>query len=272
MTSVFGNNVYKSNALCTLYVPSKDLAHATVSVPYKRFAEWTADDHRNSFELQKRITSYAGQYLVYGKFDPANSLSWKIVPYKKCYTFIGRIIQRIQVLVGIVFGTSEHIKINEGHLKIFRGDFPLQTAKVCHGTDVFCQKEIIDRQWVLKGKHITVVFNHGEFAVVTNAHRETLTDLTENEYTESMETVTKLIIFLMAKNKSIKNIHLLEETSHLRRHWHLRFIVVANGVQTFWEKYSLFKRFFWGPPRMEQACLSEQVRTLRDELKELNSY
>lgn len=228
------------------------------------------------------------QYLIYGKID-SNPFNWEMVPYQKCRTFIGRIIQQLQVLWRTVFGGAT-VSEESGKNQAKRYEVLLnQSPEVIEpsndpskGNDSFCKDETIERQWVIKGKKVNVLFNYapigfgGErlhFLVVPKEHRETFTDVTQEEYCESLELTTKLVEHFGETRKTVKNVYLLNKTGldagQTVKHWHLHVIFSTNTAQDFWGKMTVIKNILLGSSPMKKDNLAKTVGALREELAPL---
>lgn len=77
--------------------------------PKKQFNGWSTQNHADSYLFMQRIaqawksSNFTNQYLIYGKID-SNPFNWEMVPYQKCRTCVGRVVQQLQVLWRTVFG------------------------------------------------------------------------------------------------------------------------------------------------------------------------
>jgi hypothetical protein len=224
---VFGNQDHTLLAV----VPNEQLLNQSLHLvaPGKQFKEWSAKNHADSYLCMQRIanlwmeSNLTNQYLIYGKVGP-NPFKWEMVPYKRCPNFIGRAFQQIKVLWRTVFGgvkVSE--KEGENQLKKYElllKQFPPITkpsAISSKSDDSFCKDDTIKRQWVITGKTVNVLFNYapigfgGErlhFLVVPKEHRETFTEVTPEEYDESLGLTGKLIDHFTENRKTVRNVYL----------------------------------------------------------------
>lgn len=291
-------NIPYSHAVQPLQVrvPEKQLIDQSLQIvaPDKRFTDWTGQNHAESYEQMQRIAQawknshLTDQYLIYGKSD-ANPFQWEIVPYQKCRTFIGRIVQQLQVLWRTVFGgmvvtkdsrQKQTKKYEELLNNLPAFNKPSKASNVSN--DSFCKKDTIDRQWVVTGAKVNVLFNYapigfgGErlhFLVVPKEHRETFTDVTKDEYCESLELTTKLVNHFTNHRKNVNNVYLLNKTGQdagqTVKHWHLHVIFSTNTAQDFWGKMTVFKNILLGSSPMKKDDLEKTVRALRAELAPL---
>jgi hypothetical protein len=196
------SNVILSNQDHTLLavVPNKQLLHQSVFLvaPQKQFCSWSPQNHADSYLFMQRIAQawknshMTHQYLIYGKVD-SHPFTWEMVPYQKCCTFIGRVFQQSQVLWRTVFGG---VKILEKEIEDQVKRYELLLSKSpqtgepsdapSKSDDSFCKHDTIERQWVMTGKKINVLFNYapigfgGErlhFLLVPKQHRKMFTDV-----------------------------------------------------------------------------------------------
>lgn len=267
-------------------IPDKQLLDQSLQLvaPNKRFSKWSQKDHADSYLFMHRIarawrsSNLTDQYLIYGKID-SNPFNWEMVPYQKCRTWIGRVVQQLQVLWRTVFGgisqSPNQLKKHELMLKI------TEPAGVSSkSNDSFCKDETIKRQWVITGNKVNVLFNYapigfgGEklhFLVVPKEHRETFTDVTKEEYCESLTLTKKLVDHFTETRKSVKNVYLLNKTGidagQSVKHWHLHVIFSTDTAQDFWGKITVIKNILLGSSPMRSEDLAKKVADFRKELR-----
>jgi diadenosine tetraphosphate (Ap4A) HIT family hydrolase len=275
-----------------LVIPSYRLLNESLvlGTSDKQFKDWSAQNHADSYHFMRRIaqvwknSNFTQQYLIFGKID-ANVFKWEMVPYQKCRTFIGRVIQQLQVLWRIAFGGLENsVESKQDQRKkyqqLLKNALPdVQSSNTpSKGDDSFCKNDTIERQWVITGNKVHVLFNYapigfgGErlhFLVVPKEHRETFTDVTQEEYCESMELTTKLVEHF-DKTRNTKNVYLFNKTGvdagQSVKHWHLHVIFSSNPAQDFWGKMTVVKNILFGSSPMKKEELARNVSSLRQEL------
>lgn len=290
MSPIFNILLRSDDRSLLTFIPSEQLAPQSLQIikPEKQFKEWSEQNHADSYSFMQRIAqtwksdNVTDQYLIYGKIDE-NPFNWEVVPYQKCRTCIGRIIQQLQILWRIVFGgisvsaESRRKQYENFSLENSYETTPLESPK--KSDDSFCKADTIDRQWVITGQKVNVLFNYapigfgGErlhFLVVPKEHREAFTDVTQEEYCESMELTTKLLDHFTENRKTIKNAYLLNKTGkdagQTVKHWHLHVIFSTNAAQDFWGKLTVLKNILLGSSPMKKEDLAERVSQLREEL------
>ncbi len=286
---IFGN---EDNSLLA-GIPNKQLLNQSMLIvaPEQRFSDWSEQNHADSYLFMQRIaqawksSNLTDQYLIYGKID-SNLFSWEMVPYQKCRTFIGRIIQQLQVLWRTVFGGTS-VSRESSENQAYKYDFLSNKSSEItgpsdvpsKGDDSFCKDEIIESQRVITGKKVNVLFNYapigfgGEklhFLVVPKEHRETFTDVTKEEYSESLELTKKLVNHFTESRKTVKNVYLLNKTGvdagQTVKHWHLHVIFSTNTSQDFWGKITVFKNILLGSSPMNKDDLAKKVGDFKEEL------
>lgn len=291
---IFGN---QDRSLVAV-IPNQQLLDQSLQLtaPNKRFNEWSEQDHRQSYLFMQRIaqawksSNFTNQYLIYGKID-SNFFNWEMVPYRKCQTFIGRTVQQLQVLWRTVFGgitlskESSQNQAKKYELLLNESSEIIEASSISSkGNDSFCKDNTIDRQWVIIGKKVNVLFNYapigfgGErlhFLVVPKDHREAFTDVTQEEYCESLELTTKLIDHFTETRKNVKNVYLLNKTGadagQTVKHWHLHVIFCTNTSQDFWGKITVLKNILLGSSPMKKDDLKKKVTDLRKELSSVRT-
>jgi len=254
-----------------VYIPETQLLENSVqlTVPNKQLTEWTNQDHADSFDEMQKIAGSWGQYLIYGKDS-----TWELVPYEKCNWWFTRMFQQMKVLWRTVFGgikRSESSKIEQSYTVIKPTD-----------NDAFCNKVTIDKQCVLTGKKVNVLYNYapigfgGEklhFLVVPKRHAEKFTDVTKEEYCEALDLSTKLIKQLK-KTREIKNVYFLNKTGidagQTVPHCNLQLILTTNSLQDICGKLTVVKNIVLGSSPMETRALAKRVTKFKDEFQEIS--
>jgi|GEM_PF-3503417 len=286
---ILGNN----DRSLLVIVPSKQLLNLSLQLtaPGRQSTSWSAENHAEAYLFMQRIvncwetTQITDQYLVYGKIDE-KPFNWEIVPYQKCHNFVGRAVQQLQVLWRTVFGgikVSEASRITQATryqvLLESTPEIPEPSTVTGRSNDSFCNDDTIDRQWVITGKKVNVLFNYapigfgGErlhFLVVPKMHRETFTEVTQEEYCESLALTTKLIEHFSETRKNVKNAYLMHKTGidagQSVKHWHLHVIFSTNTAQDFWGRITVIRNILFGSSPMKRDELARKVGALRLEL------
>lgn len=282
----------------TALVPSLQLLDQSVQIGSitPRFVDWSKKMHIDSYMFMQRIAQawkHAGktdQYMIYGSIDRF-VFKWEMIPYQRCETCIGRAFQQLVVLWRTVFGgyplTQDDILKQTRKYETMLAEAPEITEPSCEyivSNDVFCQQAVIDRQWVITGKKVNVLFNHapigfgGErlhFLVVPKAHREAFVEVTEEEYYEAMELTGEIADHFMTSRQEVKNVYILNktgrDTGQTVKHWHLHVIFSTSNVQDFWGKFTVAKNILFGSSPMDEEDFIAQVTTLRQELAVLKA-
>ena len=279
-------------------IPREQILDQSVQItaPNKKFKEWSEQDHRDSYNAMQRIAqtwksqNITDQYLIYSKVDK-EVFQWEMIPYQKCATVIGRIFQQVQVLWRTVFGgvtlseEASQIALRK-YEKMFETSphvsLPQQVES--RGNDAFCSSATNERQWVITGKKVNVLFNYapigvgGErlhFLVVPKEHRVSFTDVTEEEYSEALSLTSRLIDRISLSRQNIENIYLLNKTGidagQTVNHWHMHVIFSTNKAQDFWGKLTVLKNILFGSSPMKIAELTQRVEALRKELAPISA-
>lgn len=266
--------------------------------PEKQFNKWLMKDHAASYVFMQRVveawkkSNFVNQYLIYGKVD-ATLFKWEIVPYQTCSNIITRKIQQLIVLIKAIFGGSV---VSEEDCKKQQADYqallkeqpmvvdkPLDEPNPGNPSCPFCKKDVVDNQSVITGNKVNVFFTRapigfgGErlhFLVIPKVHRVAFTDVTQEEYCESMDLTTKLINHFTNSRKTIKGVYLLNKTGvdagQTVKHWHLHVIFSTSASQDFWGKLTVMKNILVGSSDMEKNEFAERVKVLSKELASIN--
>lgn len=294
--------VEEYQSIC-IKIPENPLANKSLQMTTHQnhpYVDWAYEDRFNVFaSLQKTVAVWrekgiADQYLVYGKQKLENdtTFNWEIVPYYKPSTIIGRIWQQFLVLWRIMFGgvklseTQRQKQLEEYKIsfKEFSPSLHGQAEKVSEVVnDAFCKPEVINRQSVLEGRSINVLYNYapigfgGErlhFLVVPKVHKAKFSELSEEEYLEATELTQKLITHF-SQTRPIQDVYLFHKTGvdagQTVPHWHMHMILISNKTQGFFGKLTVLKNMLMGSSPMKDNDLKEKVGSLRSELKHLQT-
>lgn len=287
-------HVVDEHGSISINIPEKPLTDESLQVTTsngKTYVDWTRDNRTDAFaSLQKTAALWkqkgtAEQYLVYGKQAADKPFNWEIVPYHKTRSWFGRIWQQLVVLWRITFGgktlSEERLEAERVAFKNFSP--PLQkTAEkignIAEKKDAFCDPKVINKQRVLEGKSVNVLYNYapigfgGErlhFLITPKEHRTKFTDLTQQEYLEATELAQKLMRHFKQTRKA-EDIYLFHKTGidagQTVPHWHMHLIVTANKTQGFFGKLTVLKNMLFGSSPMKDAPLKKKVNTLSQEL------
>ncbi|MGR3912012.1 MAG: HIT domain-containing protein [Candidatus Rhabdochlamydia sp.] len=279
-------------------VPEQQLLHKSLSVfaPQKKFSDWTSQDHAESYTFMQRIakvwkdSGLTDQYLVYSKVD-SNIFKWEMIPYQKCKNVFGRMVQQLQVLWRTVFGGMIILAKNkQDQVNYYKANLKKQETIIYPsytqnaGQDAFCKQETIDRQWVVIGEKVNVLFNYApigfggdklHFLITPKEHRKAFTDVTQEEYVESMQLTNQLIMHFSETRECVKNVYLMNKTGvdagQTVDHWHLHVVFSTNTAQNFWGRITVFKNILFGSSPMKKEALKQKVEDLRNELASYKS-
>jgi diadenosine tetraphosphate (Ap4A) HIT family hydrolase len=282
-----------------IIIPERQLAFGSVKITsnsdFRNFSEWSITDKNEAFELIQRVIQVWEKkgivdYLIYAKefSDSTSKFNWEIVPYpKSTWPLLKKIPilwKQSKVLRNITFGgsclrqriakdfTNEMDNFSEPQIK----QIVAITTKV-QGSDPFCKQDVINNQLVFEGKEINVLYNYApigigkgklHFLIVPKQHRSNFSELTQEEYLESMELSQKLIKFY--KNKGYSTAYLFDKTGveagQTIPHWHEHVVFTATKVQDYLGKLTVFKNMLIKASPLRKQELQTRVKSLKEEL------
>ncbi len=255
--------------------------------------QWCNKEHAESYQhLQTIIALWKSEgvtdYLLYGK-DGEGSFRWEVVPYEKSgWGFLKPLLvfwKQLKVLWNITFGAFSFPSLFSGRLvKLYDKARELFSAAaitvvekvkaVANGNDAFCKPEVVERQWVWKGRKVDILYNYApivlskeklHFLVVPKEHRETLAELSEEEYLEAMQLTKQLMehyhekgyhtTYLFNKNG--------REAGQTVPHWHLHVVFTATKTQELMGKLMVFKNMVLGYQPLSAQELQQRVEGFR---------
>lgn len=281
-----------------IIVPEAPLAKGSIqlrSLGTGRFSDWSVSDKYTAHLVIRSVINQwqkegITDYLIYGKESTAedNAFTWEIVPYPKTgWAFWNQ----FKVLWNITFGCHplplverQHIALAYAEKKSSYSSIQLseKVNQVALRNDAFCNSEIIDKQRVFEGRNINVLYNYAplsigneklHFLIVPKEHRERFIDLTEEEYSETMELSQKLITHY--REQGFNTVYMFDKTGKSAGqtvpHWHGHQIFTATKTQEFYGKLLVLKNMLFGSSSLSKNELATKVAYLKAELEEVLS-
>jgi diadenosine tetraphosphate (Ap4A) HIT family hydrolase len=223
---------------------------------HQRFCQWNAAEQAETYDLLQRIantwnkSNYAHNYLAYGMTTPnlrCERFSWAVIPYPD--NGWNR-LKQIRVIWNVAFGSpqnSDEERVAKANSIKEQTQYLSDPYMPDYGSgkpakDAFCDGKVIENQRVFEGKRINVFYDRAperivdenpHFLITPKRHAVKLTELTEDEYTESMETAQKIANYFQRDNPRC-TLHMLHKTGEAAGqtvpHWHLHVIVVKDDA------------------------------------------
>lgn len=249
--------------------------------------------HDKSLELEyfkKMAEHHQGPYMIYSKNTLSHPEAIKeshFVPYPKTGWWLWN---QIKILWNITFGAPFFSYRNSHPFLKKCGEILAQPFKATTvekmastATDFFCKQDVIDRQLVLEGKKVNVLYDTSpiaigkeklHFLIVPKRHCVTLEDLTQEEYKEVEDLIDR--ITHVYSNKKYATIYRFNKNGHddaeRKRagqtvpHWHEHVIITATKTEEFWGKWMVLKGMLWGRTKLSDQEYQTRIKNLRDEL------
>ncbi|GAB5412130.1 MAG: hypothetical protein ChlgKO_12440 [Chlamydiales bacterium] len=261
--------------------PEKAISKYSLSVVVpekKQFTDWSEEDHCDSYKTQQKIVRYwkqqqfADQFLIYGKVSKNEDFRWEVVPQFDCNYLITRFTQQCKTLWGATFP----VKSNGVYDVEWSGEE--EDEYELFASDPFCDREVIEKQWVYKGELINVLYNYRpigfgdeklHFLVLPKNHRPTFYQLSEEEYQESLIVVQKLLQHF-SQTRSIYEAHLFhksgKDAGQTVPHWHLHVVLTTSDWHTCLGKFSVLRNMLFTPSPLGDEELKTKVEKYRGEI------
>jgi diadenosine tetraphosphate (Ap4A) HIT family hydrolase len=275
-----------------VYIPPRQFTPLSLTIRDKsisQFSNLTAAAHKEQFTLKQKVidawnsSGITKQYMIYAEIDK-DCFAWSIIPYQACKTFLGRAVQQLQVLWRIIFGgfkVSDSVAVEKE--KTYKALFEKAPTNPTYtigdaGNDAFCDETVIQRQVVITGRKVDVLFNYapigfgGEklhFLVVPRDHFETFSELSEEAYMETMQH-TQHLVEHFTKSRPVKKVYLMNKTGidagQTVKHWHMHVIFSTNTAQDWFGKLTVVWNILFGARPLSAQALAARVTDLRKEL------
>ena len=256
----------------------------------KKFTDWNDINIQETHVLIQRIVDVwqkmgITDYLIYGKEsdDSKSAFGWEIVPYRHNEWRFWRFWNQLKVLWNISFGSLSTDKtgmnkvitdFEKNRKKFIQASYPQNLS--IRGNDAFCNQKIIEKQRVFEGRTVNILYNYApigkeklHFLIVPKEHHVKFSDLTMEEYEETMKLSQKLINFY--KSKGIKTVYLFDksgtEAGQTVPHWHEHVVFTATKTQEFIGKLTILKNMLIGSSSLSDDKLKKQVEYLKNELR-----
>ena len=276
-------------ATINIIIPKRPLAIGSVQLVQSSTSMLQLDQKEAYAFHQKVIQVFAKQgitdYLRYTKVSSILECNWEIVPFSKSsWSFW----QQLKVLWNVTFSG---LFISQNHRQRITESFQQADAKESQQTssnevenDAFCNKDVIDKQCVFRGKFLNILYNYApiglgkkklHFLLVPNQHREKFSDLTVEEYKEAQDLLEKLLRFYKNKDKNKENFaaYVFDKTGSRAGqtilHWHQHVVFTTTKLQGIWGKLIVLKNMLFGSSALSNKNLKKKVARFKKELKAL---
>lgn len=231
------------------------------------------------YRLMKKVAQFWEEsgvlnYLVY---KSSADRGWEMVPVpvngpsNSLWDRVRAYVHQLVVLMRVTFGRYQVAYMEKHHLITKYTDLTSFVAQHAGqrteqvAEDAFCKKEVIDSQRIFEGKCINVLYNYApigdlHFLLVPKKHKERLSDLSEQEFTE-IQTLTANLIkkypgylcYQYSKTGKLAG----QTVAHF--HQHVVFILPKNDL---WGKLSVFFRMILPPKPLSASELADRVLRL----------
>ena len=254
----------------------------------KKLSEWDENQHKQTHNLLRKVIAVwkdkgIDDYLIYSKGSPLSSHRFEIVPYeKKGFS----ILQQFRVLWSVIFGgrlrtSSEQkntLEYFQSSLVRLKEENILPEHRINHVASCnFCKQEVINRQCVYEGKKIRILYNYApivlgkdklHFLMVPKEHREAFTDLTSEEYLETMALAKQLIDTF--QKEGYHTAYTLNKTGKRAGqsvpHSHEHLIFTSSKTQEVFGKLMVLKNMLIGAWQLPKDELKVRVENLKKKL------
>lgn len=250
-----------------------------------RYTDWNCADIKTANHMLQKIAKSWDQkgvdnFVIYTKLPTEKIFSWQIAPYKSDKSAI---LQRVNVLWNVVWGGSslsdEEIQEQKDiciHAFEASETHTIQERVEEYTQDAFCNESVITKQLVYEGKLIRVLYNYAPIAelqllIVPKQHRNSFTDLTQDEYLEEQLIVQRLVKHL--ESLGYQEIHLEEKKGTIagqtQPHQHLNLMASKSRSSTFKSKWLVLKNILIGKSPLSNEELEQKVSIWKQELSNL---
>ncbi len=255
-----------------MVVPEKSLAPRSLQV--RAYKELYAYDEM--YKLLQKAATYWDNFFIYTQVtaEQPSLDKWEFIPYTRdSYAWT----QQISVLWAVIQGASvQSPEQRKTTLEDYQGRISqISSPQKLSGTDAFCKPEVIERQRVISGKTVEVLFNYapmGEehFLIVPKEHRTDFRELQEGEFVEALHWADKIVTHYVHQGFTC---YLYHKTGAIAGqtvpHWHLH-VVIVKPEKDLKEKLHVAWRMLVGARPLPPAELSEHVHKLQLELQDLS--
>lgn len=272
-------------------VPKCPLAEGSVQIiPNEtniNFSDWSKEILEEAHDLTLRVTAIwekkgITNYLIFGKEDPKSLYIREIVPFKDEGN---RLFKQFKVIWNITFGGNctpiePQEKIGNDLSSLLETEPSLVVSESAEtiGDDPFCKSEVIDKQLIISGNYVNVLYNYapiglGEkklhFLIVPKKHKIKFSDLSKEEYLEASLLSQKLIKHFKNKSAYIFN-KTGEEAGQTVPHWHEHLVFTSSDTEDFIGKLTVLKNLLFRSSPLSDEQLKSSVEELKEELSNLN--
>lgn len=300
-TSRQATPVYQGGTV-TVLAPADVLKNGALQVAANgnstTFEDWTPQQLRESFLLLQAIASVWEeqgdvQFMVYGveEKEQGSPFAWETLPFQTAGNAAVRFWQLSGVLWRIAFGPApEEEAVEKDKVSRFKAEIPKNLNRRAQSSnepvmedDAFCRQSVIEKQRVLEGKTVDVLYNFApvgfgkerlHFLIVPKKHRTTFRDLTEEEYMESSK-LAALLLKHLKQTRDVNTAYLFHKSGidagQSVPHFHIHLIASTTPFQDFWGKASVLKNMVLGSSPLTDDDLRKAVEKYRTEFNRIQT-
>lgn len=270
-------------------VPESSLGEGSVIVTSKfsaNFLEWSRTNKEETYDLTQRVLRVwesrgIQDCFVYGKVSEGCHFSWEIVPFPYMrFPFLKQLSVLWRVAFGGTFLSAEDRQKISNSLIVEQLSLPQERVLTEHlESDAFCNRDVIQKQLVLEGEFIYVLYNYapintGEqlhFLLVPKRHCQHLENLTKGEYVELLSLSQRLVAFYQGQGQLTA--HLFNKNGkpagQTVPHFHQHIVFTATETQDRWGQLAVLKNMLFGSSPLSEEELATRVATLRETLAQI---
>jgi diadenosine tetraphosphate (Ap4A) HIT family hydrolase len=190
----------------SLSIPSRSLSHQSLQVgpiSLKKMADPSQETEKVYALIQKTCALWkeegVDQFLLFARLEKdQESFYWEIVPYD---SHKWDSLQQLTIFFRVIFGGSSFPSFQcerESFIQKVNSKKDTISSSVETPCKIFCNKEICEKQRVLKGKKIAALYDQkpliagNHLLLISENHRSNFTELSQEEWQEQDLFISKI--------------------------------------------------------------------------------
>ncbi len=277
-----------------LVSPALPLAKGAIKIESKwqgrHFVDWTRQENIEAYQLMQKIIGLwekqgIANYLILGRENQSTfeGFAWEMVPFSthsfalEHYWKQIEVIARIFLGYGVTMSAAERLQQHsdfQHYAALLSAPLADKDEHSLPSNDAFCLPKVINAQALIDApeKSVRVLYDYKpltkyHFLIVTKAHQERFSDVTQESYVQASEYAQQLIKKFGKAEETVYLHHKTgKEAGQTVPHWHMH-VALPQAESQLGKICRVLYNLVRGVMPLKPAVLKARVDELRTELE-----